>query len=56
MLDTPEEESKQRSLIVDNTIHSLVTHISVSSSLDEQIPPIPTQQIPDMEGEEDNAT
>ena len=24
--------------------------------MDEQIPPIPTQQIPDVEGEEDNAT
>ena len=30
MLDTPEQESKRRNLIVDNTIHSPLTHISIS--------------------------
>ena len=34
MLDTLEKESKQRNLIVENTIHSLVNQILVSNSLD----------------------
>ena len=34
ILDTLEEELKQMNLIVGNTIHSPLNHISVSSSLD----------------------
>ena len=34
MLDALEKDSKQRNLIVDNSIHSPMTHILVSSSMD----------------------
>ena len=65
MLDTLEQESKRRNLIVDNTIHSPMTHISVSSSLD-GTPHFASNtyastsqgkaHILDVEVEEDNAT
>ena len=65
MLDTLEQESKRRNLIVDNTIHSPVTQISVLSSFDGTLHFAPNtftstsrgkSQIPDVEVEEDNAT
>ena len=65
MLDTPKEESKWRNWIRDNTIHSPVNHISVSSSLDGTLQFASDTcasmsqgkaQIPDVEVEEDNAT
>ena len=64
MLDTPEQESKWRNLIVDNTIHSPVNYISVSSSLDGSLNFASNTcastsrgktHIPDVEVEEDNA-
>ena len=64
MLDTPEQDSKWRILIVDNTIHSPMTHIWVSSSMD-GTPHFASNtctstyrgkaQILDVEVEEDNA-
>ena len=64
MLDAQEEESKQRNLIEHNTIHSPMTHILVSSSLD-GTPHFASNtcastsygkaQILDVEVEEDNA-
>ena len=61
MLDTLEQESKRRNLIVDNTIHSPTTHILVSSSMDGASNTCSSTskgkaKIPDIEVEEDNAT